>query len=173
LYGALASGVIRTRAGRKYPPGQMLELVNKTLYERPIEGQYVALTYSIYDPKTRTISLANSGLPYPLLVRGGQTRFLDVGGIPIGLFPDSKYDELELPLQSGDVLVFYSDGVVESRNEAGDDFGLKRLADAVREAHARTPEEIVRSVMNQSAKFVGIVRPQDDQTMVVVKMGNE
>ncbi|HYR45220.1 MAG TPA: GAF domain-containing protein, partial [Terriglobia bacterium] len=52
LYGALASGVIRTRAGRKYPPGQMLELVNKTLYQRPVEGQYVAVTYSIYDPTT-------------------------------------------------------------------------------------------------------------------------
>src|SRR3989442_14498113 len=67
LYGALSSGIIRTRAARKYPPGQMLELVNKTLYERPIETQFVALTYSIYDPKLRTITLANSGLPYPLL----------------------------------------------------------------------------------------------------------
>src|SRR5215467_9617080 len=78
LYGALSSGVIRTRAGRKYPPGQMLELVNKTLYQRPIEGQYVAVTYAVYDPKTRTIKLANSGLPYPLLVRAGQPTFLDV-----------------------------------------------------------------------------------------------
>src|SRR5438874_13227677 len=59
LYGALASGVIRTRAGRKYPPGQMLELVNKTLFQRPVEGQYVAVTYSIYEPNTRTINLAN------------------------------------------------------------------------------------------------------------------
>src|SRR5439155_4899166 len=77
LYGALSSGIIRTRAARKYPPGQMLELVNKTLYERPIETQFVALTCSIYDPKLRTITLANSGLPYPLLVRAGESRFLD------------------------------------------------------------------------------------------------
>src|SRR5215467_10850128 len=89
LYGALSSGVIRTRAGRKYPPGQMLELVNKTLYQRPIEGQYVAVTYAVYDPKTRTIKLANSGLPYPLLVRAGQPTFLDVVGVPLGLFQDS------------------------------------------------------------------------------------
>jgi sigma-B regulation protein RsbU (phosphoserine phosphatase) len=99
LYGALSSGIIRTRATRKYPPGQMLELVNKTLYQRPIEGQYVALTYSIYEPATGKITLANSGLPYPLLVRSGKPTFLDVAGIPLGLFPDSKYEETELSLQ--------------------------------------------------------------------------
>ena len=66
LYAALSSGIIRTRATRKYPSGQMLELVNKTLFSRPIESQYCALTYAIYDPQTRKITLANSGLPYPI-----------------------------------------------------------------------------------------------------------
>jgi sigma-B regulation protein RsbU (phosphoserine phosphatase) len=170
LYGALSSGVIRTRAGRKYPPGQMLELVNKTLYQRPIEGQYVALTYSIYDPKTRTIMLANSGLPYPLLVRAGQPTFLDVGGIPIGLFPESKYEEVEVQLQPGDILVFYSDGVVESRNDIGDDFGLRRLADTVRTNHEKTPDQIVKAVVHRLAEFIGRSRPHDDRTMIVVKV---
>src|SRR5207237_9532430 len=62
LYGALSSGVIRTRAGRKYPPAQMLEMVNKTLYQRPIEGQYIALTFAIYDETEHKITMANSGL---------------------------------------------------------------------------------------------------------------
>src|SRR5205085_1856803 len=143
LYGALSSGVIRTRAGRKYPPGQMLELVNKTLHQRPVEGQYVAVTYTIYDPKNKSIALANSGLPYPLLVRAGQPTFLDIGGIPLGLFPDSKYEETSLQLMTGDVLVFYSDGVVEMRNDAGEEFGLKRLPDTVRKHHHKIPDEIV------------------------------
>src|SRR5947207_1578275 len=143
LYGALSSGVIRTRAGRKYPPGQMLELVNKTLFQGPVEGQYVAVTYSIYEPNTRTINLANSGLPYPLLVRAGQPTFLDIGGIPLGLFPDSKYQETALQLLPGDVLVFYSDGVVEMRNDAGDEFGLRRLSEVVSANHEQSPAEIV------------------------------
>jgi phosphoserine phosphatase RsbU/P len=173
LYGALSSGVIRTRAGRKYPPAQMLELVNKTLYQRPIEGQYVAVTYAIYDPQTRSIALSNSGLPYPLLVRGGQPTFLNVGGIPLGLFPDSTYEEMSLPLQTGDVLVFYSDGVIEMRNAEGEEFGLKRLAETVRVNHDKTPEEIVKSVSAALAEFIGRVRPHDDRTMVVVRMGEE
>ena len=173
LYGALSSGVIRTRAGRKYPPGQMLELVNKTLHLRPVEGQYVAVIYSIYEPKTRTITLANSGLPYPLLVRAGQPTYLDVGGIPLGLFPDTKYQETELKLQTGDILVFYSDGVVEMRNDEGEEFGLKRLAETVRAHHDRTPDEIVKSVSAALAEFIGRVRPQDDRTMIVIKMAAE
>src|SRR5262252_1840715 len=173
LYGALSSGVIRTRAGRKYPPGQMLELVNKTLHQRPVEGQYVAVTYAIYDPKTRSVALANSGLPYPLLVRLGQPTFLDIGGIPLGLFPDSKYEETQLQLLAGDVLVFYSDGVVEMRNDLGDEFGLKRLADTVKTNHEKTPEEIVKAVSGALAEFIGRVRPQDDRTMIVIRMGED
>src|SRR5215813_7154074 len=157
LYGALSSGVIRTRAGRKYPPGQMLELVNKTLTQRPIEGQYVAVAYAVYDPKTKSIALSNSGLPYPLLVRAGQPTFLDVGGIPLGLFPDTRYEETSLQLQSGDVLVFYSDGVVEMRNDSGEEFGLKRLAETVCTSYEKAPEEIVKVVSGALAEFIGRV----------------
>src|SRR5438876_7136581 len=173
LYGALASGVIRTRAGRKYPPGEMLELVNKTLFQRPVEGQYIAGTYSIYEPKTRIINLANSGLPYPLLVRSGQPTFLDIGGIPLGLFANSKYEETELLLQTDDILVFYSDGVVEMRNDGGEEFGLKRLAETVRSNHEKSAKDIVKSISAVLADFIGRVRPQDDRTMIVIKMAGE
>jgi len=170
LYGALASGVIRTRAGRKYPPGEMLELVNKTLFQRPVEGQYIAVTYSIYEPKTKIISLANSGLPYPLLVRAGQPTYLDIGGIPLGLFANSKYEETELLLQTDDILVFHSDGVVEMRNDGGEEFGLRRLAETVRSNHEKSAKDIVKSISAVLADFIGRVRPQDDRTMIVIKM---
>jgi serine phosphatase RsbU (regulator of sigma subunit) len=111
-------------------------------------------------------------LPYPLLLRAGQPTFLDIGGIPLGLFPDSKYEETALDLQPGDILVFYSDGVVEMRNEAGEEFGLRRLAETVRNNHEKTPEDIVKAVTAALAEFIGRVRPQDDRTMIVVKMGD-
>ncbi len=170
LYAALSSGIIRTRATRKYPPAQMLELVNKTLYERPIESQYCALTYAVYDPKTRRIALANSGLPYPLLVRDGVPKFLDLAGIPVGLFPETKYEELDLQLQTGDVLVFYSDGLVEARDENNEDFGLKRLAQTVKEVHEKSANEIVDAVNQAIDGFVGRVPPHDDRTLIIVKM---
>ncbi len=171
LYAALSSGIIRTRATRKYPPGQMLELVNKTLYSRPIESQYCALTYAIYDPQFRKITLANSGLPYPIHVRDGVPRFLELGGIPVGLFPDSKYQELELELQEGDVLVFYTDGLVEARDESDEEFGLKRLAQTVRDHCSESGPEIVRAVNEAVDSFIGRVAPHDDRTLILIKMG--
>lgn len=170
LYAALSSGIIRTRATRKYPPGQMLELVNKTLYSRPIESQYCALTYAIYDPALRKITLANSGLPYPILVRNGVPRFLELGGIPVGLFPDSQYQEIELELLEGDVLVFYTDGLVEARDDSDEDFGLKRLAQTVRENCMKSATEIVRIINQEVDDFVGRVPPHDDRTMIMIKM---
>jgi sigma-B regulation protein RsbU (phosphoserine phosphatase) len=171
LYAALSSGIIRTRATRKYPPGQMLELVNKTLYSRPIESQYCALTYAIYDPQLRRITLANSGLPYPIHVRDGVPRFLELGGIPVGLFPDSKYQESELDLQDEDILVFYTDGLVEVRDESDEEFGLKRLAQTVREHCKESASDIVAAVNQAVDSFIGRVSPHDDRTLILIKMG--
>jgi phosphoserine phosphatase RsbU/P len=170
LYAALSSGVIRTRATRKYPPGQMLELVNKTLYDRPIETQYCALTYAIYDPKARKISFANSGLPYALLVCNGAPKFLELGGIPVGLFPDSKYEEFEIDLHAGDILTFYTDGLVEARDENNEEFGLKRLANVVQEHAQDDPDAIVKAITAAVDDFIGNVPLQDDRTLLVVKM---
>ena len=143
--------------------------MNKTLYHA--DRRSVCRRPCRLEPKTRAISLSNSGLPYPLLVRAGQPTFLDIGGIPLGLFSESRYEETSLQLQPGDVLVFYSDGVVEMRNDADEEFGLKRLADTVQASCDKTPEEIVKSVSAALAEYIGRVRPQDDRTMIVVKMG--
>ena len=69
--------------------------------------------------------------------------------------------------------MFHSDGVVEMRNEAGEEFGLKRLAETARATYHKSPDEIVRAVSGALAEFIGRVRPQDDRTMIVVKMGEE
>ena len=69
------------------------------------------------------------------------------------------------------MLVFYSDGVIEMRNEAGEEFGLTRLAEAIAANHQKPAEEIVKSTSAILADFIGRVRPHDDRTMIVVKMG--
>ena len=148
LYGALASGVIRTRATRKYAPAQMLELVNKSLQQRPIATQYVALVYAVYDPEKRQLTFSNSGLPYPIrsLGSGDGAGFLDLAGIPLGLLPDSKYEERVIELSDGDLIVFYSDGIVERRDSSGEEFGLKRLAKLVQEHREKAPDQIIVAI---------------------------
>ena len=171
LYGALSSGVIRTRATQKYLPARMLELVNQSLQQRPIATQYIALVYSVYDPETRQITIANSGLPYPIRIREGSCGFLDLAGIPLGLFPDSKYQEQTITLNEGEILVFYTDGFVEMTDEDGNEFGLERLAQLVRDLRDKTPRQIVAGIDDQIREFAGCCPSQDDRTLFVMKMG--
>ena len=173
LYGALASGIIRTRATRKYPPAQMLELVNKTLQQRPIATRYVALIYAVYDPELKQLTFANSGLPYPIHVHADHEGFLDLAGIPLGLFPDSTYEERILELETGDLIVFYTDGIVERRDSGGEEFGLKRLSQVIREHREKNPEGIIESIEHELERYSSKSPAHDDQTIFVMKMTDE
>ena len=175
LYGALASGVIRTRATRKYAPAQMLELVNKSLQQRPIATQYVALVYAVYDPEKRQLTFSNSGLPYPIrsLGSGDGAGFLDLAGIPLGLLPDSKYEERVIELSDGDLIVFYSDGIVERRDSSGEEFGLKRLAKLVQEHREKAPDQIIVAIEAELEAHSGGSPADDDQTLLVMKRDGE
>lgn len=170
LYGALSSGIIRTRATRKYPPGEMLELVNRSLQQRPIVSQYIALVYAIWDPSSSELAVANSGLPYPIHVSQNARSFVDASGIPLGLFPDSKYQERLLRLHRGDVVVLYTDGSVETQSPSGEEFGLRRLADTVLGARQKSPEGIIEEVRTALARHADDQPAGDDQTLLVLKM---
>ena len=172
LYGALASGVIRTRATRKYPPAQMLELVNQTLKLRPIGTQYIALVYAVYEPDTKRLTFSNSGLPYPICAHGDGSGvgFLDVSGIPLGLLPDSKYEEHVIEIQEGDLIVLYTDGIAERRDPEGEEFGLKRLSELVLENRDKTPDEVIKAMTDTLDRYSGGSPAHDDQTLLVMKM---
>ena len=78
-------------------------------------------------PDTRRLTLSNAGGPYPLLVRDGAVQSVRVAGIPLGLFPDTQYDEITLDLVPGDTVLFASDGILESANADLEEFGPDRL----------------------------------------------
>ena len=170
LYGALSSGIIRARATRKYGPAEMLELVNRSLQQRPIASQYIALTYAVYDPAVRQLTIANSGLPYPIRVTKDSCGFMDVAGIPPGLFPDSKYQEKVISLDDGDVIVLYTDGIVERRNSGGEEFGLKRLSKVVEDHRDKDPANLIIAIQEALDAYAGVTPSDDDQTLFVLKM---
>jgi len=72
---------------------------------------------------TRKLTLANAGGPYPLLVRNGQVQSIHLEGVPLGLIPDTQYDETTIDLEPGDVVLFASDGILESENTVQEEFG--------------------------------------------------
>ena len=175
LYCALASGVIRTRATRKYAPAQMLELVNQTLKLRPIGTQYIALVYAVYEPETKRLTFSNSGLPYPICAHGDGSGvgFLNVSGIPLGLLPDSQYEERVIEIKDGDLIVFYTDGIAERRNLDGEEFGLKRLSELVQANRDKTAGEVVTAIADELERYSGGSAAHDDQTLLVMKMNGK
>ncbi len=113
LFGAFTSGTIRARAFQKAAPKEILFRANRTLIRRAVEGLYCALTFAIFDFHSNEVRISNSGLPYPIHFKASQKKAgpIVLPGVPLGLFDNVQYDEVSIPVESGDVFVFHSDGV--------------------------------------------------------------
>jgi sigma-B regulation protein RsbU (phosphoserine phosphatase) len=170
LYGAFASGTVRARAFHEKQPKDVLYRVNRTLRRRGVEGLFCALTYALFDFGARTLRLANSGLPYPLhySARDRRCRAIELPGLPLGAFDDSRYEEREIPLASGDLFVFHSDGVSESHN-GREAYGVARLLRLV-EDNPGTAGELGEKILGDLARFMAGALPTDDVTTVVVRI---
>jgi phosphoserine phosphatase RsbU/P len=169
LYGALVSGILRTRATRKYPPAEMLRLVNLSLRQRAIEGRFMTLCYAVYDVKTRILKFSNSGAPAPILCRGGQVEILSAEGFPLGMFDKAEYQEREVGIGPGDTLVFYTDGLGEARDLRGEEFGSERLKQIVERNFQRAAKELTEEIFKQIDRFSLDSGKSDDQTILVLR----
>src|SRR5213595_509805 len=128
LYGSLAIGTVREIVvDHACEPASMLALLNQRLLAARLDSRFIAMLFAVYDASTRKLTLANAGGPYPLLVRNGQVRAIRLEGVPLGLIPDTQYDETTIDLYPGDVVLFASDGILESENTVQEEFGPERL----------------------------------------------
>lgn len=117
------------------------------------------------------MTYVNAGHHQPVLFRENQERVLDQGGVPVGLFPDSSYQQESVRLRAGDLLVFYTDGFVEASDQNGCQFGSRRLRQCVREHCHRTPQEIVEQLEEAVTHFTDPCSAFcDDRTVVVMRV---
>jgi sigma-B regulation protein RsbU (phosphoserine phosphatase) len=170
LYGAMASGILRSLAPQKLSPPDLLRRLSLILLERKIEGHFITLTYAIWEPRTKTLRLANAGMPLPLLVRKGQCRPIRAEGIPLGLLERAQYQEVSVGLQSGDLLAMFSDGIVEASNIKYEEFGPRRLENVLRQNFHRSPQEIIDTLFEEVREFEQGRPPRDDQTIVLIRV---
>lgn len=176
LYGTFAGELIRSRTFRRRfmpeqsDPAAILASVNTILRERRLEEYYCTLCYALFDLKRRTLTLANSGLPYPLHVHAGEIAPIELAGVPLGALPQTTYEQRQLALEAGDLFVFYTDGIVEAVNEAGHEFSEARLRTIVRAHQAEPAQRIVDAVFREIDQFRGEAPRADDMTLVVVKV---
>lgn len=170
IYAALVSGILRSHAPMEPGPSEMLAAVNYSLAERRIEGQFVSLIYAVWDDENRTLQVSNSGLPRPVYCHKGKAQLIEATGLPLGLFDDAEYDEFTFQAEADDVFVFFSDGILDATNKAGDLFGRTRLEKIIHECYGNSAESIVKSVFKAAAEHAKGVETFDDQTVVAIKV---
>lgn len=149
---------------------EIVSQINQYIYDNTPSNRYITFFYSELNPKTHELTFVNAGHNPPLLVRAsGQVEKLDAGGFPVGIMPFGTYEQSAIGMQPGDVMIVYSDGVTESVNEDGDEFGEERLIDVMRKNLTRTAAGVRDRIDEALTRFVGKAKSVDDLTMVIVK----
>jgi sigma-B regulation protein RsbU (phosphoserine phosphatase) len=147
--------------------------VNRLIFEATEGDRFITTFYGLIDPENKRLLYINAGHNPPLLLRqDGTSQLLEHGGLPLGVLEDARYSESIVEFLPGDVLVLYTDGVVEARSVTEEDFGFARLEQIVRAAREGSAREIVEAVISavrdHSSEAGG---PEDDLTVSVIKVG--
>jgi sigma-B regulation protein RsbU (phosphoserine phosphatase) len=146
--------------------------VNRLVYEATNGDRFITTFYGLIDPENKRLLYINAGHNPPLLLHAdGTSELLAHAGLPLGIFEDSRYSESVVDFRSGDVLVLYTDGVVEARNARDEEFELRRLEEVVRLAADRRAYEIAQAITSAVHDHsFDVDGPEDDLTVLIIKV---
>jgi phosphoserine phosphatase RsbU/P len=176
LYSAFAAELIRGRTFRRRylpdrsSPSGVLSSVNTILHQRQLEEYYCTLCYTVFDLKRRVLTLANSGLPYPIRCTAEGCTQIELPGVPLGSFQGTTYDEVTFALHAGDLFVICSDGVFEAMNAQGQEFTAARLIEVVTGLREQPASQVVKKIFEAVSQWRGDTPPNDDMTAVAVRI---
>ena len=155
--------------------GAMIARVNRMVYDASTEDRYATLFYAQYDPAARRLTYVNAGHCPPILMRhapsGRVTERLDqAGGTVVGLLPEFEYEQASVSLSPGDLLVIYTDGFSEAMSPSLEEWGDKRLLEAVACCDGLPAGEVITRVMSAADSFASGAPQSDDMTLVVLRV---
>ena len=144
--------------------------LNRSIHQAVRGERFITLVLIAIDRATGEFKYVNAGHNPPYLVHAsGEIEMLSIGGLLLGMFLEATYESATLRLDPGDVLVLYSDGVTEARNEAEDEYGEERLAAFLTEHRGLDPEALVESLIRTVFEFSKDGKPGDDVTVAVIR----
>jgi sigma-B regulation protein RsbU (phosphoserine phosphatase) len=147
-------------------PGAVVTAVNRQLFACSPADRYATLFYGVFDENTRRLHYVNAGHNPAVVIRGGRAvTWLEASAPPVGLFAEAVYQAQAVQLYSGDLVVAYTDGIVEATNTCGDDWGAEGLLAVVKRCRTWPPENIVEAVFAALDEFAGD-KQTDDATML-------
>jgi sigma-B regulation protein RsbU (phosphoserine phosphatase) len=159
---------VRAFAQEGAAPASVCASVNRLLCRNMASGRFATFCYARIEPHAKRLVYSNAGHNPPLVVRAdGTTTTLSEGGMVLGVFPDNAYEQGDVPIARGDRVVFYTDGITEARNPAGDEFGEERLTTAALESRNLPVEAMKDALLTAVNTFTG-GSFEDDATLIVV-----
>jgi phosphoserine phosphatase RsbU/P len=170
LYGAVATGILRSLSPHKLQPAELLRQLNQLVCDRRVEGRYMTFCFATWQKGRHLLRIANAGQTQPLLWKDGRVEQLKLEGFPIGIFDDATYDEWSVKLSSGDILVFYSDGLTEASNREGKFFGADRLKAILEKSTKCSSGKLADRMLKEVQEFTEGGAITDDRTLVVMKV---
>jgi sigma-B regulation protein RsbU (phosphoserine phosphatase) len=153
-----------------YAIGTIMSKVNKLLWESTDSDQFVTAFYGVLDERRRILTYCNAGHNPVFLIRAdGSSIKLETGGLVLGAFDDSVYQEGRIEIKPLDTLLLYTDGVTEIYNEAEEEFGVERLLELVKSHDGLSAREITALAQEKILEFAADRTIQDDFTLIVLK----
>src|SRR5262249_10162683 len=147
----------------------LVSRLNRQLYENSPPEKYATFYCGMYDDEKGRLIYTNAGHLAPILIRGASVIRLESNGMAVGRFPESPYDQNSVDLQSGDLFVAFTDGITESENAHGEDFGDGRLIELLLANREQPLDEILKLVSQAVREWAYDIANQDDTTMLLAR----
>ncbi|WP_305044358.1 SpoIIE family protein phosphatase [Geoalkalibacter sp.] len=164
---------IQARARGIHTPSQLLAELNRFFYEDLTRAElFITLFYLNFNTETRRLTYANAGHNPPLVWRFGKRacEWLDAEGLILGVRREVAFQEEHTSLNPGDVVLLYTDGIIEAHNDRGELFGTERLCTLLQEHHALNPEQLIPCILDQVRLFTGVQNFADDVSMIALRV---
>ena len=153
-----------------YAPAISMSKVNYLLWESIERNQFVTAFYGIFDATNRTLAYSNAGHNPALVMEvDGSARFEERGGVPLGMFRDTRYYEYYLTTESGQMLVLYTDGLTEARSATEEEYGRDRLVESVRKCRDLSAREMIDYIHRDLITWTDGQGADDDVTIFIIK----
>src|SRR5436189_1089200 len=172
---AICCSVLRSEAAGNPFPADVLRKVNRQLYPDIKEDMFISMAYLVLDHQHDGVTLARAGHDAPLLYQQESQTITPIKspGMVVGIDSGSVFDRLTvdfaIPLERDDCLVLYTDGVTETLNTEGDEFGLDRMMESVRASVNDGAQAVVKKIIQDVRDFTGSAPQNDDITLIAIR----
>lgn len=174
FYMAEVKGIFQSLSRVAASPRDLLLRANEALADSLERNAFISLLYAIFDTRKSTVTLARAGHCPMIHISGSSTKDVRPTGLGLGLTHEKIFEEstqeTTISLKTGDVCIFYTDGLTESRNSDGDEFGVDRLVNVCVNTRRNSAESIKTSILQEVRNYTGNSSYGDDMTLVVVKI---